>query len=205
VDDIFGNIFVGVQLDGAVISTLKSWMPTYLREIEQQLGWTDSPIPDIRLWTTRNEFTQFPADQMPMCVVVSVGLTGAPTKEGDGTYSGQFSLAVGFAAAGRDADTSKALATIYGAAGRAILLHKSGLGGLAEGVQWEDESYDDLVTEDERVVRACYNIYRVDVDNIVTKGAGPATPTPPDPVNQPGSQWPTADTIVIDIEALGTP
>lgn len=200
-EDIFGPIFVGRQIEDAALETLRTWMPTYLQEIELQLQRVRGEIPAPRLYTTRNEFTQFPEDQMPMCVVVSPGLVSEPKREGDGTYNAWFALAVGFAAAGRDADTSRFLAQVYGAAGRAILLHKSSLGGVASGVEWTDESYDNLVTEDDRVVRACYNMYQFHVAGIVQKGMGPAV-TIPDPVEQPGSQWPSAETIEIDVEAV---
>src|SRR4051812_35803706 len=145
---IFGNILVGTQLEVAVMDTLRAWMPTLLQEIEIQLGRTRGEIPVPRYYTTRNEFTSYPEDQMPMCVVVSPGLLTPPTKDGEGIYSAWFQIAVGFAASAKDADASGFLAKIYGAAGRWILLNKGGLGGLGAGTDWDDESYDDLVSEE---------------------------------------------------------
>lgn len=197
--DIFGPIVVGTDVERAVMDTLKLWMPTLLQEIELQQARTRGLIPLPRLYTTRNEFDSYPEDQLPMCVVVSPGLVGPPTKDGEGYYSATWAMAIGFAAQGKDADTSGYLAKVYGAAARWIVLNKGSLGGFASGVEWEDESYDDLVSEDARVVRACYNLYRVAVDGVVQKGVGPPTPTVPDPTTQPGSQWPDIELVDIDI------
>lgn len=194
--DVFGNIIIGTQVETAVIDTLVMWMPTYIREIELQLGRAQNLIPPPKTYTTRNEFTSFPADLMPLCVVVSPGLADPPTTEGDGTMSAWWSVGVGLAAAARDADASGFIAKIYGAAARALLLQNASLGTFAQGVEWVDESYDDLVTEEERTIRACYNVFRVKVWDIVTKGAGPVAPA--NPATQPGSTWPTANIVKID-------
>jgi hypothetical protein len=198
VPDKFGELIVGTQLEVAVMDTLSDWMPVYIREIELQLTRPQGKIPPPRTYTTRNEFTSFPDDQMPICVVVSPGLADPPTKEGDGTYSAWWSVGVGFAAAARDADASGFVAKVYGAACRGVLLGShSSLGGFATGLEWVDESYDDLVTEEERTIRACYDIFRVHKTGIVTRGVGPTT-LPNDPASQPGSTWPTANTVKID-------
>lgn len=196
--DIFGPIFVDTTLETAAMNQFDLWMPTYIQEIEIQLGRTRGQIPPPKQYATRNEFTSFPADLMPMCIVVSPGLDGEPTAEGDGTYSAWFQLGVGFAAAARDAEASGFLARVYGAAGRKILLDRQSIGGVAHAVQWVDHSNDDLVTEDERTIRASYDIFRVHIWNVVTRGAGPAAPAVPNAATQPGSQWPTANTVKIN-------
>jgi hypothetical protein len=129
--------------------------------------------------------------------VVSPGLADQPTKEGDGTYSAWWSMGIGFAAAARDADASAFLAKLYGAAARKVLIDKKSLGGFVQSTEWVDESYDDLVTEEERTIRACYLIFRVYKWGVATEG-GPPEPIPPDPATQPGSTWPEANTVVID-------
>lgn len=199
---VFGEVVLGTQVETAAMATLGQWMPTYIQEMEIRLGRTRGEIPPPRTYTTRNTLTSYPADIMPLCVVVSPGLADPPTKQGDGRFSAWWTLGVGFAAAAKDADASGFLAKLYGAAGRLILLHKQSLGGFASKVHWVDESYDDLVDDDERTIRACYGVYRVLVEGIATEYAGPAAPA--DPANQPGSTWPTADIVQIDaINVLG--
>lgn len=199
-ESIFGPIVVGTQFEVGAIDMLSTWMPTYIKEAERQMSRTQGQIPPPRMYTTRNDFTAFPDDIMPLCVVVSPGVVDTPTKEGDGTYSAWWALGVGFAAAARDVEAAAFLAKTYAAAGRAILLHRQGLGGVAQKVVWVDESYDDLVTEDDRSVRACYLTFRVLGYGVVSEYVGPAAPDPDptEPANQPGSTWPTANVVKID-------
>lgn len=199
-NSIFENISPGSLVQEAAAATLLKWMPTYLREIERQLSRTLGQIPAPRTYTSRNRFESFPEDQMPLCVVVSSGLVDTPSRESDGRYNAWFSLGIGFLASARDEDAADFLSKVYAAAGRAIILQRPSLGGVASGVEWIDETYDDdVVTEDQRTMKASYVIFRIHMDDIVTRFAGPVEPDAPDPATQPGSTWPTADTIDIQV------
>lgn len=200
-EGVYGPIVVGTQIEVAALQTLNTWMSNYLREAERQLGRTQGQIPPPKMYTTRNELTSFPDDILPLCVVVSPGLVDEPTKEGDGTYSAWWGLGVGFAAVASDVEAAAFLSKTYAAVGRAILTDRQSLGtdGLVTKVIWVDESYDDLVTEDDRSVRAAYNVYRVNVYGVTREYAGPGpTALPADPASQPGSTWPTANIVTID-------
>lgn len=187
--DIFRPIFVGHTLELATIDTLVTWMPTYLQEIELQLGRTRGLIPAPRTYTTRNEFTTFPEDQMPICVVVSPGLASEPYAEGNGTYGAWFSLGVGVLASAAKEEDTNLLSKIYAAAVRGIMMQQSTLGGICTGMEWVDESYDDIPDESqERTIRAAQWLGRAYIDDIVTRYTGPVEPA--DPVDQPGSLWP---------------
>lgn len=197
--DIFGPILVGSTVEQAVMETLRTWMPTYIEEIELQLGRARGLIPPPKMYTTRNRFESFPDDRMPMCVVVSPGFTDQPTADGEGNYFGWLGMGVGCIAAARDAEAAGFLSKLYAAAARAILLHNPGLKDAlgnprAIGTEWVDESYDDtIVSEEDKTVKAAYVLFRVKVDNVVSRWTGPITP--PDPAILPGSQWPTADIV----------
>jgi hypothetical protein len=163
-------------------------MPTYLREIELQLGLADHTIPAPRTYTTRNEFTTFPEDQMPICVVVSPGLAEEPYMEGDGTMTAWWTLGVGVLASASTEEDTNFLSKMYAAAVRAIMLQKSSLGGVCIGIEWLDESYDDIPDESqERTIRAAQWVGRAYIDGVVVRDAGPIGP--PDPETQPGSEW----------------
>lgn len=185
------------------METLIAWFPTYLREIELKQGLVEGKIPPPRTYTTRNEFASFPEDQMPICVVISPGLAGEPHKEGNGTYSGWFSLGVGVLASAATEEDTNFLSKVYGAAVRAIMLQKQGLGGICKGIEWADESYNDLPDIDQtRSIRASQWIGLAYIDNIVDQYGGPNGE--PDPEEQPGSEWPvilTGDIIVQKKEA----
>lgn len=198
-DSIFDPISVGTDITTAVIDTLRKWMPTYLQEIELQLGRQRGLIPPPRFYTTRNRFINYPEEQLPLCVVVSPGLTEAPTKTGDGCYSGWYGLGVGFVAQARDDVTADFLAKVYAAAARAILLQNQDMGGGVAGTEWIDEIYDDEITGDEnRTLKASYVLFRVYVENIVNALAGPISPNA-DPDTQPGSDWGTVETVETEV------
>lgn len=196
---IFKHIFVAHELEVAALETLRIWMPTYLQEIETQIGPTRGLIPAPRTYTTRNEFTTFPEDQMPICVVVSPGLAGEPYAEGNGTMSGWFSLGIGVLASASTEEDTNFLSKVYAAAVRAIMLQKSDLGNVCCGIEWADESYDDIPDESqERTIRAAQWVGRAQIDNLVTRGAGPVGP--PDPETQPGMDWVIAETGSITLQ-----
>lgn len=196
--DIFETILGADQVEDAAKQTLIAWMPTYLREIELQRNLTEGRIPAPKTYTSRNRFTTFPDDRMPICVVVSPGIVDAPHKDGEGIHSAWWGLGVGIVARAATTDESNMLSKVYGSAARAILLQKQ-VGDLSDDVQWVDESYDDIPDDDQsRTIRSAQVIFRVHVDGIVSDQGGPAYPIPPDPDNQPGSDWPEFQTVKID-------
>jgi hypothetical protein len=202
-DTIFQPIFSADVLEDAVVATLRLWMPTYLREIEYQRNLPLGRIEAPKVYTNRNEFTGFPQERMPLCVVVSPGIASPPRAEGDGNYTGWWALGVGIVArASTDEDTNKVV-KIYGAALRAIMLQKPMFDNSWEfaGVEWVDETFIDIPTpERELSMRSVQVIFRVWVDDLVNRLAGPAYPTQPDPVNQPGSVWPEVETADVTVE-----
>jgi len=205
VDDIFGPIFDGSVLTRAALVTLRAWYPTYIREIEFQRGYPLGEIPPPRTFAERWRFDSFPDDQIPICVAVCPGMVEPPTRSGDGIFSGWWGLGVGIIAAANTSENSERLAKVYGAAGRLILSQKSYLDNSWEfnGCIVTDESYDDVPDiEQSRTMRSAFIIARVQVLNMWTEYGGPAYPTPPDPILQPGSQWPEVEQVFVDVERM---
>ena len=198
---IFQPIFAAHSLELAVMQTLRDWMPTYLREIELQQSLPEGQIPPPKTYTTRNEFTTFPEDQMPICVVISPGLSGEPYTEGNGTISGWWSLGIGVLASAATEEDTNFLSKVYAAAVRAIMVQQSSLGGMCSSIEWVDESYDDIPTDvQERTIRAAQWIGRALIDNVVNRSAGPEVP--PDPETQPGSTWTDIDSGSIIVQQM---
>jgi hypothetical protein len=204
IQSIFEPIFDGHILAESVIATLKLWMPTYLQEIELQRGTERGAIPVPRVYTTRNEFTTFPEDIIPLVIVISPGLEpGSLKHNGEGKYRAWWGIGVGVLAAANTEANSDRIAKIYGAAVRAILLQNQELDEQWEysGVEPIDESYTDVPDpEQEKTMRSARLVFRVGVEQVVSKWAGPPHPVPPDPVTQPGSEWPPVEET--DVEVL---
>jgi hypothetical protein len=203
--DIFRPIFDASVLEDAVIATLRAWMPTYIQEIEFQRGWERGRIQAPRTYGSRNEFSTFPDEAMPIVVVVSPGLADAARPDGEGRYIGWWSLGVGIVARANDEENTNRIAKVYAACARAILLQKQGLDGswAFGGVEWIDENFSDIPTaERERTIRSAQVIFRVWVDELVTRNAGPAHPAEPDPASQPGSDWPDVETADVTVNVV---
>jgi hypothetical protein len=203
-ESIFGPIFDGSILTDATIATLRKWMPTILRELQLTRG-MDKAIPLPRTYTSRNEFSNFADDQLPLVVVISPGLASEPRADGEGRYSGWWGLGVGVIASAAGEQNSDRMAKLYGAAVRKVLLNRQTLDDSWEfsGIEYVDEVYDDLPDPDqERSLRAARLVFRVEVQSISTRFAGPAFPTEPDPGTQPGSNWPTVDEADVTVNVV---
>lgn len=203
ITDVFGPIVIAPDIEDAVKETLEAWTPTVIQEIELQHGLQRGQIALPKTYATRERFRSFPEDRMPACVVVSAGLAQEPMADGEGTFNAWFGIGVGFAAVARDAKSASFLTKVYVAAARWILVNKSGLrdadGNIrASMIEWVDESYDEEIeTTDERTIMAAYVLFRVNVDSVVSRAGGPITP--PDPIQTPGSDWPTAETTDVEV------
>jgi hypothetical protein len=171
----FGNIVVASDIEYAVRDILQRSFPAYLREVERQVGWEGEELPAPRNYTTRNSFDALPGEEMPKVVVISPGLFDVPTTpEGDGYYRGVWQLGVGIAVAAETEEEADRSVKMYGAATRAILLQNQSLDGIAVGVYWLDENYDDLPVENQLQTYKAAGIYMgVDVEKITTRRAKP--------------------------------
>lgn len=204
--DIFGEVVLAKQLEEAVITTLENWFPVYIREIEIQQSLAQDVLPLPRSFITTDKINRENTDQLPAIVVVSPGLTGrgAPKQEGDGTFCVPWAISIGVFVSGKDRTTTKDLIRYYTGICRAIMLQKQSLGGFADGTTWLDESYDDnFAFTDQETIGAGSVVFEVWVAGVVQRFGGPAVyggpPPAPDPVNQPGSTWPEADTVTANI------
>ena len=186
-----------------MIDTLHLWLPIYVKEMEYQMGRQVGDLPEPRAYVTKRSFTKFFEDQLPTIIVVSTGLDKDPLKEGDGNYRGIWRLHAGIVVATSDMSETNKVAKMYGAAIRGVVTQHGSLGGIASGMTWYDEGYDDLPDDDTtRFLGAATLSFRVEVDEIVNWQRGPDTTYLPDPgaTTPPGAVWPEADTVTVEIE-----
>lgn len=201
--DVYGVIKSGYEVEQAVMETLCLWMPTVICEKELQLGRPIGEIPPPRYYA-RPRFESFPTDWHPMVVVVCPGLWEQPLAEGDGVYRAWFTVGVGCTAIGRDDDVADFLSKLYVSCARWIMLNQPGMrdengNHRASGVEWMDETYDDAVVfEEDKAIKAAYGVFRVLVEDVIMRGTGPLV-TPPDPNTDPGTRWPTAQIVEVEV------
>src|SRR5215472_7746956 len=87
---IFGRIVSTVDIEGWVLTTLRTWSSTYIGEMERQYGLAAGTLPRIRAWRTAPSMDKWPEDQLPCVVVQALGTSELPLMGGDGAYTGRF-------------------------------------------------------------------------------------------------------------------
>lgn len=186
----------------ALAGTIRTWLPTYLRERERLTGRPYASLPAIRGWRIfAQELDAFPADQLPLCVIVSGGLADTPTNI-SGTLAGRVEAAIAIVVTSRSVSETLTLAADYGAALRTCLAQHRSLGGVVAGLRVLDERYDSLDATDQRTLAAAELVVSVRVDDLATPDAGPSLPFPePAPTPDPGGPvLGTVATTDLDVE-----
>lgn len=200
----FGQLVVASQVEFAVRDLLRKWFVTYLREVERQTDWQGERLPPPRNYTNRNSFDVIPGEELPKAVVVSPGLWELPNHpESDGYYRATWQIAVGVAIAARTEEEADRQSKMYGAAVRGILVQHQDLENEdlnVVQVQWLDESYDDLVTEDQFMnYKAAMIFVGVDVMETVNRFMRPSEVTEA-PENL--YEWETVITTIPEYNAV---
>jgi hypothetical protein len=206
--DIFSAIKIADDLEKACLDTIEAWFPVYVKELEIQHPdlFPVGSLPAPKSFLTADRIDRSNADLLPAIVAISPGLSGKkPAQEGDGSFRAFFHLGVGVFVVGSDRPSTKRLVRTYTAICRTIMLQKQSLGGFADGSTWLDESYDDDFNfTDDQTIGAGQVVFEVEVDGVVNRYGGPAVfggpPPDPDPVEQPGSDWPTADVVTATVQ-----
>jgi hypothetical protein len=198
-----GDITTGRDVELATLTFLRRWGGTYLAECERQRGYGPGVLPRVRAYTTAADFETWPEDQLPCLLLVSPGLAEAPMADGAGSYRVKFSLGLAVIVSAATMDETAALAKLYVAAMRAAILQHPSLEGFASGVEWLDETYDDLPSVDTRSLGAGQCIFAVEVDGFARRWNGPKTPEePPSPDYTPLPEDPYAERVGITTKPI---
>jgi len=204
VPDIFDRIVSANQVEEALRDHIRLWMPVYIQEMELQLGRERGKVPVPRSFMVAGVLEQLRENQLPGILVQSPGVTGLPYHDGYGMYTATWRMIVTGLISALDQESTRAVAKLYGAALRGIIVQKPTLGGFAINSQWTGESYSDLPSPDGERNLTLVSVHAdVTMEDVVNKMGGPRTypsPDPPDPATQPGSQWPLVEEVDIDVE-----
>lgn len=198
-----GPIVTGRDVEVAAIRVLKRWSGTYLAECERQRDYEPGSLPRIRAWTASPTLDKWPEDQLPVVIVISPGLIDGPSPDGRGLYRARFSLGIAPVTSAAGLERTAELAKLYTAALRSCLIQHQSLEGFALGVEWLDESYDDLPLDDGRTLGAGQAIFAVEVGGIARRWNGPSTPNDPAEVDTtPLPTDPTVETVDIATQPI---
>jgi len=178
VSPVFKQIINPAHIELATTQMLKTWFPTYIREVEKQLGLPVGVIKAPLNYTNRNSFDALPGELIPKCVVISPGLAEVPTMDGEGWYTADWQLGVGVATAGPTEDNAVDHVKIYGAAARVCVMQQLAANvDFIGNVRWVGETYDDLpITDQIQQYRAAQVFFVVSCDGVMNSRSGPDVP-----------------------------
>jgi hypothetical protein len=198
---LIGPIVSASDVERAALDTIVKWASTYLGEAEDQHNRERGSLPRPRSFTTTNSFDKWPEDQLPCVLLVCPGLVEQPMAQGNGMYRATFAVGVAVIVSARTETETEALAKLYVAAIRTLLIQQQSLGGFAAQTEWLDETYDDLPSEDMRSLGAGQAIFAVHVDDLSRRYTGPPHPTaePPEPPYAPLPDDPTATDVGVKV------
>lgn len=210
VNTIYSQVVTLHDVEQAVISQLRTWIPACLAEVERQAGIAPGTIPSppdaINSFTGGIDFNTWSPALTPVLITV-VQPVGEPEREyGNGTYLQTFEIQVATIVQEGDEDTSRAVAQFYGAAVMMALVQHGSLGTFSQtGNQvalktvlagYPHTIFPDPSPNARRVVRSEVTVHSL-IDQVVTETAGPATP-PSLPYQAPGD-WPEVTTVATTV------
>lgn len=173
----FGFSISRKQVCDDVQKTVEAWIKEYLAEYERQQGLKPRTLPVFKDYTQVNEFRNWAQDETPVCVVVSPGLSDKPQKKGDGWYSGKFDIGIAAIVQANNRINTNKLANHYGPVIRQLMLQQSGFGGLINGIDFEDERYNDVPETEDRAQASVQVIFSVEVPGMVNDRLGVIEPS----------------------------
>lgn len=205
-ETIFGRILTGVDVEEFVLDTLKTWSGTYISEVERQHGLEAGKLARVRSWVTTPTFDNWPEDQLPCILVMSLGVAEPPVKTSD-TYRARWTINVAAICSARTEAETRMHAMYLLAAHRAILLQRPSLNGNARGVVWTDEDYTQLAYDDARTLAASQAAFTIEVDGTQSINAGPISPDqgPLNPDTTPWPLYPLVDEVVVEVDSVPLP
>lgn len=193
----FGLNFNANMLADAAQLTIEEFIEDYLAEAERQNGLDLQTIPVFKTYTQVNEFRNWAGDETPVCVIVSPGMNGKPVKKGAGEYTGEFVLGVASIVQANNRQATNKLSRIYGAVVRQLLLQQPGMQGIASGITWEDEKYNDVPESEDRAQASSQVLFTVEVPGVVDSRKGIMAPSE-DPYGL-DPEAPTATKVTVEI------
>jgi hypothetical protein len=121
----------------------------------------------------------------------------AAKQKGGGEYTGIFDLGVAAIVGANNRENTDKLADLYGPILRQLLLQHADLGGVATGIDYADEKYNDVPDGQDSPLSSAQVIFTVEVPGIVNGRKGIITPSD-DPYEDDG-EVPLAEKVGVTI------
>jgi hypothetical protein len=197
-----GPLVLEVDVDQAVIRTLRTWLPSYLSLLEDSRGFERGLLarPVEESFQNVLEEDEFPEGRLPAVTVTTAQTTDIHARSVS-RFSADWRVIVSCVVRGRTATEARAVASAFNGATRLALVQQPDLGGLANGVQPVRTGVvpvDDVSGQD-RYLAAGISEFVVSTDDVMDRDQGPLV-VGPYPVPDPGSDPVSEDPIqVVDV------
>jgi hypothetical protein len=208
-NSIFGQVIDGAQVEDTVKAHLQNWLPTYVAQLADDRGLDRGAFPLPKQWlNSTEEDTDWEARNLPAILIISSGIDGRPIREGDGSFRAAWVIGIavvvtaGGVKGGKGSRSNTAtLARRYGAAIRWAMMQYTSLGNPnVEDVDWIDESYDDVPSDESSALASAQLVFRIEMRDVLNDTLGPGEPDPiPDPIPNPYPDW----GVLPDIDHVG--
>lgn len=174
----FGPLIVETDIDDAVVSVLRTWLPTYLGQIEVERSLTPGYLPRPVAGSYANTLLddEFLDHQLPAIIVTTAQTQGTPEKSGDGVYYASWEVVVSAIVRGRKPPETRHTAALYGGSVRRVMVQQ-----LPDSVSWESGHVAPVSdpTSAGRYLAAAINHFRVEIDEALSVQGAPTVPDAP--------------------------
>jgi hypothetical protein len=193
----WGPLVIGWDIDQKIISTLKTWYPTYVRNfnIERELPFN---LATPRFYGVSFSGQEFFDHHLPAVVALTTMATA--TRGGQNrSYEGTFTLTLSTVVRGKNPPSTRWLASLYEGLQRRLILQKA-RGDPVNDMHYLGFRYEQVpdATESGRYCLAATSLFEVYCDQIVQPFAGPDIPDADEYVDE-------ATVTEVDITVLGSP
>lgn len=203
---IFGPLIAPWNVEQAVLSTVHTWIGTYLAELERQNNLKVGDLPRPASFNGGLDFLSFQQDETP-AVITTCEPFGEPELIGSGEYNQWYAIELGCVLITGSEHDAREAAGLYAAAlaGIGVQPHSCTWGGIAGRTRLVGAPVVKFVDPDIRTVVLGSVSFHSFIQAVVSEAAGPDAPTPPGSSQYPGSPdvpwtpWPTVSTVSVAV------
>ena len=196
----YGPIVSGFEVEQALATLIREWMPDYLRALESQRGLPDGKLPNFKTEVpTSFDADRLREDQLPALSIIAPGMTERPEVHGDGTYFARWQADCVSVCSGAGNRQARRLAQWYTAALRALVVQHQQLDPTELTVIAVDpmgELYTTRSPTEERTLGEGVARFVVHVAGVTYRDAGPW------PLHKAGEDATLTEALTHDIDVL---
>lgn len=205
-NDVYGDVFGGASVQEAVYNTLQKWLPSYIAELNRQLG--GDILQNVTEYRHRPEFRTLPKNVQCAILVMVPGTARTPHYFQEFIRSDWRVEVDAFIYGTKDWQETQALTSAYSACIRACLIQHKDLEKFAETTKWISEEYYEGEHSATRTTGLGKIKFEVTVGSSLTPyGGAPVAGYQPAgvstlPTTMPLPQPPTAEQVDISVSNI---